>query len=103
MAPAAAVTAAATETPEPTSSVPLTDDPFKAHILDYDYFSDEEDFSDDEEDDDEEWWADLEEEYNCKEDEDGQSFVPLLTIFPLNRYCICYRVIFRPCNEKASW
>ncbi|CAJ1957987.1 unnamed protein product [Cylindrotheca closterium] len=68
-----------------TVTVPLTEDPFKAHILDY--ISDD-DYSDGDDDDDDhsihdEDWADLEEEYEKKEDEDVAVFRAIVDHMPI--------------------
>ena len=65
-----------------TVTVPLTEDPFKAHILDYhsdDDFSDDDDHSMEDNED----WADLEEEYEKKEDEDVAVFRAIVDHMPI--------------------
>jgi len=79
-----------TTTTTTTITVPLTEDPFKAHILDYNYSSDEEGFSDSHDDldhsfmEDDEDWADLEEEYERKEDEDVAVFRAIIDHMPIS-------------------
>ncbi|KAL3941947.1 MAG: hypothetical protein SGBAC_003775 [Bacillariaceae sp.] len=76
---------ATTITTKTVTDIPLTEDPFKAHILEYnsddDYY-----YSDDDDDhvmEDDEDWADLEEEYERKEDEDVAVFRAIIDHMPI--------------------